>query len=110
MEKKCKKHQWKKLKEPSVILVDTVKLESAKYNMCKCTICDKHDEIMDRRTRAKVGFKYKLKAKQRYLIGNNGKFAQYMVEEDSLFIIKQPEPKKEDEVEFEEVKQKLKKV
>jgi len=91
MEKlKCVKHQWKKLKEPSIILIDTLERKSAKYYMSECTICGKREEIMDKRTQAKVSPKYQLKANQRYLIGNKGNFSQYLVPEDSIFIIKEP--------------------
>lgn len=86
---KCKKHQWKKdIKKPSVILLDTFEKESATYYTFQCSLCKDVDERIDKRTRKKIKEKFLLKAKQRYLIGNRGNFAPYLVEEDSLFIIK----------------------
>ena len=89
IEKKSCKHQWKKLKADSIILLDTEKKEAAKYYKSKCTQCGEISEIIDKRTRAQVTKKYILKANQKYLIGNNGKFAQYLVPEDSIFVIKE---------------------
>tara|TARA_R110000744_G_scaffold282556_5_gene394241 strand:- start:209 stop:535 length:327 start_codon:yes stop_codon:yes gene_type:complete len=100
---KCR-HHWKKLKRESVVLIDTIEKQAAKYHTYECTQCQKIEERIDRRTTTIIGEKYKLKANQRYLIGNKGSFSPYLVPEDSLFVIKPVEPKKEDEVEIEEIK------